>query len=71
MELDIAKYKEQVESLTRELNSEKAKSHKSSVTVLKKIARIKDVLTKQMDEVSASAISEKNIGPVMNVPFQE
>ncbi len=52
MELDIAKYKEQVENLTQELNSEKAKSHKSGVTVLKKIAHIKGVLTKQMDEVS-------------------
>lgn len=51
MELDVTRYKEQIEKLTRDLTAEKAKNRSSSVAVLEKISHIKNVLTSQIEEV--------------------
>lgn len=51
MELDVGRYKGQIEKLTQELKTEKTKNRSSSVTVLEKISHIKNVLTSQIEEV--------------------
>lgn len=57
MEMDIAEYKEQVEKLRQELSLEKSKSQKDGNLVLERIAHIKGVLTKQVEEVCEACVN--------------